>query len=112
VKNQTLIEALQTMGLDPELEERIGGLVLQGYRVPVGRHAGDTVDVGFAIDFPCTPPGGVHIRGQWGALGQNGVSQSVLGADWQYWSRRYANWRSNRSPRSVLAYVNKILGDA
>jgi hypothetical protein len=111
VNNAQLIEAFKTMGLDAQLDQRVSGVLFKGYRIPIGRHAGEVVDVAVAIDYPCTPPVGVHVHAPYGAVGQNNVSASALGGDWRYYSRRYAEWRADRSPRSVVAYVNKILGD-
>jgi hypothetical protein len=107
-----LVDALRAIGFNARVESRVGGVAIDGYPVCIGRHAGDKVDVALAIDYPFTPPVGLHFRASYGTLGQNNVSQSALGADWQYWSRRYVEWRSDRSPRSVVAYINRILLDA
>lgn len=111
MSNAYLIEALRAMGLDALAAPQIGGVMLNGYTVPLGRCAGDRVDLALAIDYPYTPPVGLHIHAQYSAIGLNNVLQSALGADWQYWSRRYADWRSDRSPRAVVAYINRVLRD-
>ena len=109
-----LAQGLAKLGLKPSFNFRQHGiLVLTEFCVGVGRHAGNVLDLGVsANDYPNTAPAGVHIHAPLGSVGQNNVSQSPLGADWQYWSRLLTDWATDRSPRHVLAYINRVLLDA
>lgn len=111
MSNARLIDALRAIGLDAVAASQIGGVMLNRYSIPLGRHAGNSIDVAVAVDYPYTPPVGLHIHALYGSIGVNSVMQSALGSDWQYWSRRYADWRSDRSPRAVIAYINRVLRD-
>ena len=108
----SIIDTFRRMGLNVQAEPRVNGIMITGYTIPAGRHAGKEVDVALGIDLPATPPAGLHVRAPLGTIGVNGVNPSPLGAEWQYWSRRHGAWRTNRSEHSVIAYINRILADA
>jgi hypothetical protein len=107
----TLATELRAMGVDA-LDSPQGFVTIRGHRIVLGRRAGEAVDVALSgLDYPLTPPAGVHIRATWGADRPN-VMASPLGSDWRYWSRRLSEWRGLNSPHSIIAYVNRILADA
>lgn len=108
-----LLESLRAMGMQVEAAPQIGGVIIHNHAVPIGKRAGDVVDVGVAgvFDFPMTPPVGLHIHAAYGTIGVNNVMQSALGPDWQYWSRRFADWNQKRGVHSIVAFVNRVLGD-
>ena len=90
-----------------------GVAVIRGFSVGAGPYAGKTIDVGVAgNDFPFTPPSGIHVRPLIIPNGQRNVSNSPLGADWQYWSRQLPNWSNERTAKHIISYINKVLLDA
>jgi hypothetical protein len=108
-----LVSALRQLGYDAEPDSSISGFCIKQYPVNLGQHAGDKVDLAVAIDFPLSPPAGIHFRATYGVLNQNNVSQSPKGSDWRYFSRSYKNWsQSRRDARAIIAYINKVLLDA
>ena len=87
-----------------------GVLVITEFGVYAGRHKGKVIDVGLACpDFPFSAPAGIHVRPLLVATGPNNVNNSPLGAEWQYWSRRLADWGSDRTARHIISYINKVL---
>jgi hypothetical protein len=106
-----LADSLNRIGIFAE--DLPGGFVkLPGYEVHLGRHKGEIVDVAIVgVDFPLTPPAGVHIGAAWGADRQN-VNPSPLGESWRYFSRRHPDWSGRNLLHVLLAYINRVLGDA
>lgn len=111
---EELIRQLRELGLNPVLAHRAHGLVtLEGYEIPLGKHAGKRIDLAIpAQDFPVTPPAGVHLRPHLEPIGQRNINASPAGPDWQYWSRRLPDWTNDRSAHHILSYVHKVLLDA
>ena len=105
-----------------ELEKQLNGLglktsripdhkilVIEEYSIEAGPHASKKVRVGLSAgDFPFTPPAGIHVSPKLRPDGQNNISGSPLGQDWQYWSRRLPDWSRGRSARHIIAYINKV----
>jgi hypothetical protein len=90
-----------------------GVVVICGFAVGAGPHAGKTIDVGVAgKDFPFTPPAGIQVRPHIMPVGQRNISNSPLGAEWQYWSRQLPNWGAERTAKHIISYINKVLLDA
>lgn len=106
-----LKDALDAIGIPAE--DLPGGLVkLPGFQVHLGRHKGETVDLAVVgLDFPMTPPAGLHVHADWGSDRPN-VSVSPLGQDWRYFSRKHSDWKGRNPIHLLIAYVNRVLGDA
>ncbi len=104
-------DALGAIGVPAE--DLPGSLVkLPRFQVHVGRHKGELVDVAVVgTDYPMTPPAGVHIRADWGSDRPN-VSVSPLGQDWRYFSRKHSDWKGRNPVHLLIAYLNRVLGDA
>lgn len=87
-----------------------GDFVTFPYEVPIGAHAGTTVQIGLqGPDFPVNPPGGVHVSPRLQHPGDNAHHASPLGAAWIYWSRPYPNWaQSSRTASDYLAHIRKL----
>ncbi|MBV9871515.1 MAG: hypothetical protein JO214_12925 [Frankiaceae bacterium] len=87
-----------------------GDFVTFPYVVPVGAHAGTTVQIGLqAPDFPINPPGGVHVSPRLQHPGDSAHHASTLGPAWIYWSRPYPDWpQSARSASDYLAHLRKL----
>src|SRR5712691_2717943 len=105
-----LAKELERLGYSVNLGFRQNGvLVIDEFRIEAGAYAGKVVDIGIpSQDFPFTLPAGIHVHPMLAPIGQNGISQSPLGNDWQYWSRRLADWGGGRTARHVISYVNKV----
>ena len=103
----TLRDALIAEGYDASIT---GDFVTFPYVVPVGLHAGTTVQIGLqAPDFPVNPPGGVHVSPRLQHPGDNAHHASPLGPTWIYWSRPYPDWpQSARSASDYLAHIRKL----
>jgi hypothetical protein len=99
-------------GLGFEASDIQDGLVkVQAYPVVLGRHAGDKVDVAVSgVDFPTTPPAGVHVHCAWPNDRPN-TSINSIGEGWRYYSRKLAS-RKNGGIHHITAYLNRVLGDA
>lgn len=111
-----LVDGLRAIGFDAQPEPAISGFAIKQYPIGAGSHAGDKVDIAVTIDFPLTPPVGIHVRASYGKLGvndgKNNVQASPLGEGWRYFSRRYERWNAHCDARSVIAYINTVLFDA
>lgn len=108
---QQLIEDLRAAGYDPAPETANGvEFVTFGYRVPVGSHAGDEVQVSLqAPDWPLNPPGGPHITPRIQHPGDNVHHASPMGPNSIYWSRPYPRWAdTNRSIEDYLAHLRTL----
>ena len=83
--------------------------VIFGYMIEVGSRAGEQVKIGLQIpaDWPLTPPPGPHVSPRLGHP-QGAVSQSPLGADWEYWSRPAQNWPADRTARAYLRHLRTL----
>ena len=90
-----------------------GVVVIIGFVVGAGPYAGKTIDVGVhGKDFPFTAPSGIHVRPMIAPVGQRNISNSPLGANWEYWSRQLPNWSTERTAKHIISYINKVLLDA
>lgn len=109
-----LAAELERLGYAVDLSRReLGILVIPGFPVEVGRHAGTKVDVGVpAADYPFSAPACIHVRPGLSYSGPNNIIASALGPDWQYWSRRLSEWAADRSARHIISYINRIFLDA
>ena len=109
---QVLAEQLRELGFDVDLGfAQHNVVVVNNYAIKAGPHSGRQVRVGIpAQDYPFTAPAGLHFNPVLVPNGVANVSQSPLGSDWQYWSRRLQDWKdSDRNARHVLSYINKML---
>ena len=107
-----LVAELNKLGLQASIETKVPGFLLSGFEVQVGPHRGDVIDVAVAIDFPLTPPVGIHARAEYGTVGSNNISASTqMGDGWRYFSRRYEAWTASCTARDVLSYINRVLLD-
>lgn len=103
-----------------EVEERQVGdvryVIARNYVVQVGRFKGQTIQLGFPcpVDFPITPPGGIHTNPQLLQPGPNAIHVSPLGGEWSYWSRPVQGWigaRTNPVSR-LMSHVNTLMQGA
>jgi len=104
--HQHLIEDLTALGHVGRLQVGDGGteFVCFDYRVPVGAHAGEVVQVALnAPDWPINPPGGPHVSPRINHPGDNAHHASPLGGGWIYWSRPFPEWA--QSPRTLEEYL-------
>jgi len=108
-----LIAQLKALGFDSHSEHTQHGVVtIPAFNIELGPYAGRTIALAFAgNDFPKTPPAGLHVQPHLRPLNVKNVSQSPIGPDWQYWSRRLPDWQLDRSGRHIMSYVRKVLLD-
>jgi hypothetical protein len=109
---RVLAEQLQQLGFEVDLSfTQHNVVVIPNYEIKVGRYSGKRVQVGIpAQDFPFTAPAGLHFSPLLAPNGTANISQSPLGPDWQYWSRRLQDWKeSDRNARHVISYINKVV---
>lgn len=106
---------LRRLGFDPT--DHGSGRVSFDYTVDVGRLAGKTFRLGFAVpsDFPLTPPSGPHVSPRihanqaGGAHPTGGIHDSPFGVGWQYWSRPCNDWpKTRRRVADYMAFVRQL----
>ncbi|PSR35707.1 MAG: hypothetical protein C7B44_12810 [Sulfobacillus thermosulfidooxidans] len=109
------------------LQQLVGTVNVQGnkvdfeYIVPLGTFRGRKVRIGFEVpsDFPLVPPGGPHVSPQLIPINQNGATHqtrahpSSFGADWEYWSRPFANeWnKTDKTVKTYMSYIRKLFDE-
>ena len=104
---EEFVRQLRDLGFEVQV---VQGLAVFPYAVPVGSRAGEQVQLGLAIppDFPASPPPGPHVSPRLGHP-QGAVSDSLLGVDWEYWSRPFPDWpRTERSVRAYMVHVRTL----
>jgi hypothetical protein len=109
--NQTLLADLHAAGYTAGVQNAGGAeFVVFDYLIPVGAHAGQTVQVGLqGHDWPTNPPGGPHIRPRILHPGDNSHHSSPLGQDAVYWSRPHPRWSDTaRTLDEYLAHVRTL----
>ena len=78
-----------------------------------GKYAGTTVTIGLPIpsDFEVNPPYGIHIKKQYNVMQTvTQQSASVLGGEWEFWSRQVKNWNATANkPQYYLDHVDRWL---
>jgi hypothetical protein len=87
------------------------GRVTLQYAVPLGTHRGQEVSLGFRVpaDFPGTPPGGPCLAPRLGHPQGNVHAADDFGAEWEYWSRPYAEWAVGpRTAKAYMAHVRRL----
>jgi len=106
--HQELIADLKAVGYDAKLKNAGGTeFVAFPYRVPVGAHAGEVVEVSLqAPDWPLNPPGGPHVTPRIQHPGDNAHHGSPLGDNSIYWSRPHPTWV--QTSRSVAEYLTHL----
>jgi hypothetical protein len=115
---EDLIRELRARGLAVEdAPRRVDGteyVVIDPYPIEMGPHAGKVVAIALAtpLDFPISPPGGIHVKPHLIPVGTRNTGASSLGSEWQYWSRPISDWRRDRSVARLLSHVNRLMMDA
>jgi len=112
------IEQLQALGY--EVNEPASDFVAFEYEIPVGRFVGQKVTMAFQVDnsFPVNSPSGPHFKprllpvtGGGGVHPFGAVHEStILGSEWQYWSRPFKDWnRTDKTVKTYLAHIKNLL---
>jgi hypothetical protein len=115
------MDGLRSIGFQPvKLSDRSDCVVLD-YVVESGKFAGKAMRLGFIVppDFPNTPPTGPHVSPNIHALCSGGAHptggihqqhavpfQTLVGGEWQYWSRPFPGWAEER--KTVAVYMGHI----
>lgn len=110
------IAQLRALGFDVRQEKE--PLYSFAYTVPSGRFAGQQVRIALQLagDVHFNPPPGPHVSPRLlpqkptaGVHPNDGVHESPLGPDWQYWSRPFPNWtKTDRSARAYMSHINTL----
>jgi hypothetical protein len=105
----------QVKALDYAVESIAEDRISFPYVPKCGRFRGTPITIGFIVndDFPANAPGGVHVSPRLLPLKNGGEHPSGgihasdhFGADWQYWSRPFADW--NKTERTAKLYMEHI----
>ncbi len=108
---------LQLQALGYDVEDKGSNFYAFRYRIPVGKMMGKEVGLAFEVadDFPLNPPGGPHVSPKvhpnlsGGAHPTGGIHDSILGLEWQYWSRPFKEWsKTNRSVKAYMAHIRHL----
>lgn len=88
-------------------------IVIRGVRLPTGSLAGTVCDVALARcqSVPYMVPPSIHTRPALAPMDMAGplkTQPSALGADWQYWSRRFDRVPS---PQAVWAHILTVFNE-
>jgi hypothetical protein len=112
---------LRGEGFSPELRHDV--FVVFDYEVPLGRHAGEHVELALQVptDWPVTPPTGPFVsprllpinpssgRGRpWDAV-HEAAPRGLADPEgrWEYWSRPYLDWEN--TDQTAKAYLRHLL---
>lgn len=115
--DQDLEEYLRGLGYTVEAAQDQHGqpyLVVRYVLIPTGSLAGTSCDVALARSqsIPYMLPPAIHTRPPLVPMDMAGplrTQASPLGAEWQYWSRRYDR---PPTPQRVWAHVLTVLGES
>jgi hypothetical protein len=102
---------LQLKTLQYHVIEVAGTRVKLEYSIPVGRHLGENVMLGFDVpaDFPNTPPGGPRLSPRLGHPRGAVHEAPDFGTDWEYWSRPFPNWaQCEKTVRAYMAHIRSL----
>jgi hypothetical protein len=103
---------LQALGW--EIKQRIVGpqkfIIINDYVIPTGSLAGRICDIGIerTTTIPYVAPPAIHSRLALVPMGTANTMQSVLGPDWQYWSRLI---RGQPTPQKIVAHIATIFSE-
>jgi hypothetical protein len=113
------VAGLRHMGYEPTQLPKHPDHIMFDYVAESGKFAGRRVRLGLIIppDFPLTPPSGPHVSPGIHPINTSGehpmgsvhsthseAFREGTGADWQYWSRPFPNWRK----RTVAEYMSHV----
>jgi hypothetical protein len=113
-------DGLKALGYAPEIVDRDSGRLQFAYAVDTGKHAAQTVMLGFVVppDFPMTPPSGPHVSPKiHGGVSQGGEhpngaihANREFGEAFEYWSRPFPDWLAEptKTVRSYMAFVRQL----
>lgn len=113
-------DGLKALGYSPEIVDRASGRLQFAYDVDAGKHAGQTVTLGFIVppDFPMSPPGGpyvspkIHGGESQGTEHPNGAihANREFGEAFEYWSRPFPDWLAEptKGVRTYLAFIRQL----
>lgn len=81
---------------------------IAGYIIPNGKYAGMVVDLGLPVppDYPLAAPYGIHVKSDQKFENNKNVNPSLLGPEWQFWSRQLNNWSQGR--RNAQYYMDHV----
>lgn len=117
------LSQLRELGFSPEIFPGVANLVIFRFMVPVGRFAGQEIEIGIVIPTDTlTPPTGIHVRPRLLPLHPDqsighpygGVHPADhLGPDWEYWSRPFHAWlQTTRDAAAYLRFIRRLFATA
>ncbi len=104
---EPFVEGLESLGYTVESRD---GYAIFDFEVPLGTLLGETIHMALYMpaDFPLTPPPGPHVSPRIGHPA-DAVHDSVLGPDWEYWSRPHQHWgTTDRTVRTYMAHIREL----
>ena len=86
-------------------------IVIKNYSIPIGSLKDRKCDIAFlsSNSIPYVFPSAIHTKPVLLSMNTNGVQASLLGSDWQYWSRTLSN--GNHTPKNIVTHINTIFRD-
>ena len=113
--NEELEAYFQALGWNIDRRE-VGSqkfIVIRDYVIPTGSLAGRSCDVAIerTTNVPYVAPAAIHTRPALVHMDMNSslhTQTSVLGPDWQYWSRLL---RGQPTPRKIVAHIATIFSE-
>ncbi|MHB1777990.1 MAG: hypothetical protein ACYCU7_18685 [Acidimicrobiales bacterium] len=118
------LTGLRELGYEPMIPSEYPDHIVFDYEVQIGRFAGRKMRIGLVVpsDWPLTPPGGPHVSPRLHPPRSDGAHPtghifpdhsknfaSVIGGDWQYWSRPFPNWNTaKKTADTYMAYIWKL----
>lgn len=85
-------------------------IIVRDYVIPTGTLAGTSCDVAIerTTTIPYVSPPAIHTRPALIPLGTCNTMQSILGPEWQYWSRVV---RVPPTPQKIVAHIATIFSE-
>ncbi|MGR3319172.1 MAG: E2/UBC family protein [Candidatus Anammoxibacter sp.] len=94
--------------------------VIHNFKVPLGRFAGQIIDLGILAtpDFPQSIGSSIHVNANPPLFDYSdsqpnvrNVIKSALGSNWRYWSKRF-EWSKEKSTRRLLSLIQGVFENA
>lgn len=94
--------------------------VIRSFTVPLGRFAGQEIDLGLPAppNYPASVGASIHVRSTPHLFDRSdtvpnvrNILESPLGPEWRYWSINFG-WIGERTTRRLLSQINTVFNNA
>lgn len=118
IGTERFVNDLTELGYDADVITAHNGVkfvVLRSYCVPIGKFVNRIIDFAFQVgdDYPGSIPSAIHVSSQPPLFdksdtvrGKRNIIDSVLGAEWRYWSYRFIV--SDENPTKII--MGQVIG--